>query len=182
MVDLGVSLDDGNTGVSSDVGNTGVSFEVVEQVVVKVGKSHSLVKIREAGEDYAVVENVLLKGKEVETDRCSLVSDAETVIDSNSTGCVLGVSRVLDTGQISVEDSLRELSSVHSKGKTVEEGEVCSPKHRKWKKMARAKAGKSEMKISIGGNKRELVFKEDKGKESKRKLKMAIFGKELTYF
>ncbi|KAL5774676.1 hypothetical protein ACOSP7_012233 [Xanthoceras sorbifolium] len=93
-------------------------------VVVKVGKSHSLVKIREADEDYVVVENVLLKGKEVETDRCSLVSDADSVIDSNSTGCVLGVSRVLDTGQISVEDSLRELSSIHSKGKTVEEHSI----------------------------------------------------------
>ncbi|KAL5819352.1 hypothetical protein ACOSQ4_023194 [Xanthoceras sorbifolium] len=67
-----------------------------------------------------------------------------------------------------VSTSYGKLSAIHDKGKMMEYGEICSPKQRKWKRLAKEKAVTMNSEVNLRGTKRELSNDLEDGKVTKR--------------
>ncbi|KAL5739221.1 hypothetical protein ACOSQ2_028401 [Xanthoceras sorbifolium] len=131
----------------------------------------SSIGVRETGTEQRGVQNagvvlgsvgdtVLITGTDTGGEVSVLLS-YDSIIDSNSTDTVLitGANTGEKVNVLPGCDTIIDSNSavVHAKGKMVEYGIVCSPKHREWKRLAREKARKRR---SEGINNR-LQFQEE---------------------
>ncbi|KAL5805736.1 hypothetical protein ACOSQ4_028469 [Xanthoceras sorbifolium] len=103
----------------------------------------------------------------------SVLPGYDSIIDSNSADTVLIIGADTDWqdsgyGSEGLVASSGELSIVHAKGKMVEYGIVCSPKHREWKQLAREKARKMRSEVHSRGMKRALTNDLEDGLDAKR--------------
>ncbi|KAL5807952.1 hypothetical protein ACOSQ3_028643 [Xanthoceras sorbifolium] len=108
----------------------------------------------------SVGDTVLITGADTGGEVSVLLS-YDSIIDSNSTDTVLitGANTGEKVNVLPGCDTIIDSNSavVHAKGKMVEYGIVCSPKHREWKRLAREKARKRRSEVHSKGTKRALT-------------------------